>query len=97
MEVTGTFPQVFPPVSSCLPLPRSMTIESPSPCQSGSFSTENNVLLTPCCRQLLQGGGKLVFSVEKDRDWPGEGDSMVIDLGDGRHDETGETLGERSR
>ena len=51
----------------------------------------------PVVRQLLQGGGKPVFSVEKDRDWPGEGDSMVIDLGDGRHDETGETLGERSR
>ena len=55
------------------------------------------VFCHPVVRQLLQGGGKPVFSVEKDRDWPGEGDSMVIDLGDGRHDETGETLGERSR
>ena len=36
------------PVSSCLPSPRSMTIESPSPGQSRSFSTENTGLPPPC-------------------------------------------------
>ena len=41
------------PVSSCLPSPRSMTIESPSPGQSRSFSTENNSGLPPPCNSCL--------------------------------------------
>ena len=44
---------------------------------------------------MVQGGEPL-FSVENDLDWHGEGDSMVIDLGEGRHDETGDTLEDTS-
>ena len=53
------------PVSSCLPSPRSMTIESPSPCQSRSFSTENNGS-PPCTTADLQEFLQASIKCERD-------------------------------
>ena len=53
------------PVSSCLPSPRSITIESPSPCQSRSFSTENNGS-PPCTTADLQEFLQASIKCERD-------------------------------
>merc|ERR1719273_2486148 len=58
-------PSSVSPVSSCLHSPRSVTIESPSPCQSRSFS--NDARSPSCTTADLQEFLQASIKCERDR------------------------------